>query len=98
MSENDIVDCGIELPRLASVETLAPYTLRVRWAEGSRAGREELVDVRPIIFSYKVYRPLRDEALFLTGSIAEDGDAVAWNGEDLLMSADIIQSRAESTA
>ena len=95
MSKGEIVDGGIELPRLAAVEPRAPYTLRVKWAEGSRAGREDLVDIRPIIFGYKVYRPLRDEALFLTGAIAEDGDAVAWNGEDLLMSADIIQSRSE---
>ena len=77
MSENEVVDGGIELPRSAAVEPLAPYTLRVKWAEGPRAAREDLVDIRLIIFSYKVCRPLRDEALCLTGAIAEDGDAVA---------------------
>jgi Protein of unknown function (DUF2442) len=95
MSENEIIDSGIELPRMAVVEPLPPFTLRIEWAEGRRAGGEDFVDVRPIIYSYKVFRPLRDEALFLTGRRAEDGDTVAWDGEDLIMSADIIHSLAE---
>ena len=70
MSENKIIDSGIELPHLASVETLAPYTLRVKWAAGSRAGREDLIDIHPIIFGYKVYRPLRDEALFQSADVS----------------------------
>jgi hypothetical protein len=98
MSENDIVDSGIELPRMATVQPLSDYVLRVKWAEGPRAGRDDLVDVSPAIFSYKVYRPLRDENLFLTAAIAEDGDAVAWGGaEDLVMSADTIQSLAQES-
>jgi hypothetical protein len=97
MSENDIVDSGIELPRMATVQPLADYVLRVKWAEGPRAGREDLVDVSPAIFSYKVYRPLRDENLFLTGAAAEDGDAVAWGNGDLVMSADAIQSLAQES-
>ncbi len=98
MSENDVVDSGIELPRMASVQPLPDYVLRVKWAEGPRAGRDDLVDVSPAVFSYKVYRPLRDERLFLTAAIAEDGDAVAWGGaEDLAMSADTIQSLAQES-
>jgi Protein of unknown function (DUF2442) len=97
MSENDIVDSGIELPRMATAQPLSDYVLRVKWAEGPRTGREDLVDVSPAIFSYKVYRPLRDESLFLTGTLAEDGDAVAWGNEDLVMSADSIQSLAQES-
>jgi hypothetical protein len=95
MSKNEIIDSGIELPRMAAVEPLPPFTLRVVWAEGRRAGREDFVDVRPIIYSYKIYKPLRDEGLFAIGHLVDDGDAVAWNGEDLEMSADMIQSLAE---
>ncbi|MES2195500.1 MAG: hypothetical protein V4517_13860 [Pseudomonadota bacterium] len=95
MSENEIIDSGIELPRMAAVEPLTPFALRVTWAEGRRAGREDLVDLRPVIYSYRIYRPLRDEALFATGHIADEGDAVAWDGNDLEMSADMIQSLAE---
>ena len=98
MNENDVVDSGIELPRMASVQPFPDYVLRVKWAEGPRAGRDDLVDVSPAVFSYKVYRPLRDERLFLTAAIAEGGDAVAWGGaEDLVMSADTIQSLAQES-
>jgi hypothetical protein len=97
MSGNDVVDSGIPLPRMATVRPLPDYVLRVKWAEGPRVGREDLVDVSPAIFSYKVYRPLRDENLFLTGKIAEDGDAVAWHDQDLMMSADTIQSLAQES-
>ena len=98
MSENDIVDSGIPLPRMATVQPLHDFVLRVKWAEGPRAGREDFVDVSPAIFSYKVYRPLRDENLFLTGTIAEDGDAVAWGDDaDLIMSADTVQSLAQES-
>jgi hypothetical protein len=98
MNGNDIVDSGIELPRMASVQPLHDFVLRVKWGEGPRAGREDFVDVSPAIFSYKVYRPLRDENLFLTGIIAEDGDAIAWGSDaDLTMSADTIQSLAQES-
>ncbi|MGJ5021791.1 DUF2442 domain-containing protein [Bradyrhizobium oligotrophicum] len=97
MSENDIVDSGIPMPRMASARPLPNYLLRVEWAEGPRVGRNDLVDVAPAVFSYKVYRPLRDENLFLTGRIAEDGEIVSWGTEDLEMSADTIQSLAQES-
>jgi hypothetical protein len=97
MSVNDIVDSGISLPRMATVQPLSDYALRVKWAEGPRAGRVDMVDVSPAIFGYKSYRPLRDERLFLTGIIAEDGDAVSWGTDDLMMSADTIQSLAQES-
>jgi len=95
MSGNEIIDSGIEMARMASAELLAPFTLRVGWSEGRRAGREDVIDLRPIILSYKVYRPLRDEKFFLTGSLAEDGYTIVWNGDDLEISADAIMSLAD---
>lgn len=98
MSANDAVDSGIPFPRLATIQPLHDFVLRVKWAEGARAGREDFVDVSPAIFSYKIYRPLRDEHLFLTGTLVEDGDAVAWgDNADLMMSADTIQSLAQES-
>jgi hypothetical protein len=97
MSENEVIDSGIALPRIAAVKPVPHYALLVKWAEGPRAGRKDLVDVSPAIFSYKAYRPLRNEEFFLTGVLTEDGDAVAWDGEDLLMSADTIQSLAQES-
>jgi hypothetical protein len=55
------------------------------------------VDVSPAIFGYKTYRPLRNELLFSAGVIAEDGDAVSWGDDDLMMSADTIQSLAQES-
>jgi hypothetical protein len=98
MSANDIVDSGIPLPRIATVQPVSDFKLLVRWAEGPRAGRQDLVDVRPAVFGYKIYRPLRAESLFATGVIGEDGDAVSWgNNDDLMMSADTIQSLAQES-
>jgi hypothetical protein len=97
MNANDIVDSGIPVPRMASVRPRSDFSLEIRWAEGLRKGRLDLVDVSPAIFSYKVYKPLRNERFFLTGVIAEDGDAIAWGGEDLMMSADTIQSLAQES-
>jgi hypothetical protein len=97
MNESDIVDSGIPLPRIAAVRPFSDFVLQVKWAEGARAGREDFVDVSPAIFGYKVYRPLRDESLFLVAVLAEDGDAVSWGSEDLMMSADTIQSLAQES-
>jgi hypothetical protein len=96
MSENEIIDSGVPLPRLASAQPTAPYTWIVKWATGPRAGKESYVDVKPIIFSYKIYKPLRDQKMFLKGHLAEDGDGVAWDdNDDLVMSADMLHALAE---
>ena len=73
-------------------------TLIVTWADGGRAGRVDQVDVSPIINSYKIFRPLRkDEALFKTAHVIEDGDAIAWDGDDLELSAEAIETLADQT-
>lgn len=95
MSQTEIGASGIKPPRMAAVDALPAMTLRVKWAEGRRAGRKDLVDVRPILYGDKIYKPLRDEARFATGRLADDGGAVAWDGDGLEMSADMIQSAAE---
>jgi hypothetical protein len=97
MSANDIVDSGIELPKMASVQPLDDFVLKVKWAEGPRKGREDLVDVSSAVFGYKIYRPLRDQDRFARAEIAEDGDAVSWGDDDLTMSADTIQSLAQES-
>jgi hypothetical protein len=95
MSASDIIDSGTILPSMAMAQPLLGFALRVVWNKGDRTGREDVVDLRPVINSYKVYRPLRDEALFLTGKRADDGEAIAWPGDDLEISADMVHSLAE---
>lgn len=96
MSETEILDTGVPMARIAAARAVGPSHLEITWADGSRAGRTETVDVAPLVGSYKVYRPLRDNpALFATARLIEDGDAVAWDGPDLEMSADLIETIAE---
>jgi len=98
MSANDIVDTGIPLPRIGHVQAAAPLTLVVSWTEGSRAGRVDRIDLAPIINSFKIFRPLRkNEALFDTACLGDDGDTVVWDGPDLEMSAETIELLAEQT-
>lgn len=98
MSANDIVDTGIPLPLMADVRTASPLTLIVTWMEGSRAGQVDRIDLTPIINTYKIFRPLRkNDALFKTAHLIDDGNAVAWDMTDLELSAEAIESLAEQT-
>ena len=98
MNANEIIDSGVTLPRLASALPLQHSILKVVWAEGRRAGREDLIDVGPALHSYKIYKPLRNkEALFATARVVDYGDAVAWDGDDLEMSAEMLLALAEET-
>jgi hypothetical protein len=89
---------GIPLPSIAEIKVLPKLTLQVRWSEGSREGRIDDVDLSPAINSYKIYRPLRNNpSLFGTAKLIEDGDVVAWDGDDLEMTAEMIEELAEQT-
>ena len=96
MNATDMLDTGVSMPRIGSLCVVGPSRLEVTWADGNRAGRSETVDIAPLIGSYKVYRPLRDDAaLFATARLVEDGNVVAWDGPDLEMTADLIETVAE---
>jgi hypothetical protein len=98
MSANDVVDTGVPLPRIAHVQPEAPSTLVVTWAEGRRAGQVERIDVAPIINTYKIFRPLRRASvLFESAHVTDDGNAIAWYGDDLELSAEAIEGLAEQT-
>src|SRR3954452_24088076 len=96
MSPTEMIDAGLAMARIAEVHVIGPSHLAITWAEGARAGGTDSLDLRPLIGSHKVYRPLRDDAeLFATARLVEDGNAVAWDGVDLEMSADLIETLAE---
>ena len=99
MSANDIgYNSGIPLPRIGRlVSTARPLGIVVEWANGFRTGIET-IDLSPIIYSYRIFRPLRNnQALFQTARLINDGDAVAWDGPDLELSAEAIEALAEQT-
>ena len=73
MTESDIIDSGIPVARLSNVTRHGFGCVEVEWAEGDRAGKTEIVDLRPAIYAYKVYRPLRsDPLLFGTVHLIEE--------------------------
>ena len=100
MSETDeFIQVGNLLPTLAHVESAnGPFRLLVRWATGRRLG-EEVIDVAPQIFAFKIYKPLRDNpALFVKASVSEGGTAIVWpENADLEISADALEEMAEDT-
>jgi hypothetical protein len=96
MNATEIIDTGLPMARIASICVVGPSRLEITWAEGNRAGRSESVDLAPVIGSYRIYKPLRDNpALFATAKVIEDGDAIGWDAADLDMSADLIETVAE---
>lgn len=98
MSATDIVDTGIAMPRMATIEALPGLRLAVTWSQGSRAGKTDQIDLAPVIQTYKFYRPLRkNEELFRTATLARSGSAVEWADGDLDMSAETLESLAEQT-
>jgi hypothetical protein len=95
MSANDMVDSGIPMARIAAIRITGPASLEIAWADGTRAGRTDDVDLTPVIGSYKVYRPLRNNPeLFASAHAIDDGYAVAWSGFDVDMSAETIEALA----
>ena len=98
MTAIDFFDTGRPIPRLASIRATGPYSLEVHWIEGERAGSTDLVDLAPVIGSYKVYKSLReDPERFATAHLVEDGYAVAWNGVEVEMTSELIAECAEET-
>lgn len=97
IEDNDVEDTGIPLPRIADAVCYGDKSLAVTWAEGARAGQVDVIDLEPIIKTYKIFRPLRkDRALFDTVHLIDDGDAIAWgDGRDLELSAETLEELAE---
>lgn len=80
----DIVQVGETMPVIAEALAVGESSVSVTWAEGPRVGRREIVDLAPLIFGAKFYRPLRDAPdLFRTVRPIRGGTALGWgNGED----------------
>lgn len=98
MSANDIEATGLAMPRLDSVRAGTPHKVVVRWSAGSHANISEEIDLAPIINTYRIFRPLRNnDALFRTVRVIDDGNAIGWDGDDLELSADALEALAEQT-
>lgn len=96
MSATDVVEAGLPLPRLREALPLEPYRLRVVWSEGPRAGREEEVDLLPVIQSYRYFRPLRGAPQsFARLRLEDDGATLVWEDDELELAASTVERLAE---
>jgi hypothetical protein len=77
-----------------------PTSVSVTWASGSRAGRTELIDLAPIIYTFKIFRLLRENpTLFASVRLGEWGASILWGDDnpDLEVGADALEELAEET-
>jgi hypothetical protein len=94
---------GQASPSIGSVSGHAGgATILVTWKGGKRAGVTEVVDLTPVIQTYKFYRPLRDNPqLFATVKVDEEFDGgfrIVWDHEsELDMSAETVENLANGT-
>jgi len=86
------------MPRLGGVRAIDGSNVLVNWVEGARAGPTEAVNLSPLIDNFKLYEPLRrNDALFSTVHLIEDGNAIAWgDDESINMAATSIERMAAS--
>ena len=82
MKTTEKIKVGGSLPRIASVKALSKWRVEIVWTNrGSKS--PIVVDLAPMVFTYKVYKPLRDDrSLFETVHVAHDGGALAWGRDD----------------
>jgi hypothetical protein len=84
------------MPKLASVKAVGRACVEVKWKSGSRARKTEVIDLSPLVKSFKFYKPLRDSpAAFRTVRLIDSGEAVAWNNGEIDMAATSIERLAE---
>ena len=96
-AKTEIIDTGLSMARIGKVRAMDGLQVEIVWAEGNRADRTEVIDLSPVVATYKVFRPLRnDPELFSSVRLIEDGDAIAWDGPDLEMSAEHIETLADT--
>lgn len=95
MSESDTVVVRRELPRVAAIRALDGTRVAVTWTSGA----EQPVDLAPMIATYKLYAPLRENPLlFETVHVGERGSSIAWGeGDTIDMSAVALKRLAELT-
>src|SRR5581483_8939648 len=91
------LELTIQMPKVAAVEVIDHLVIRVQWSEGTRQNRSDVVDLSPMINTFRLYRPLRDnEALFRTIHLIEGGRILAWGDDDSIdMLVDNVQELAE---
>jgi hypothetical protein len=67
-----------EIHRVTGFEKIAPFTLRVRFEDGT----SQVIDFRPVLAG-EIYRPLTDPRVFDAVRLDEEAHTLVWpNGAD----------------
>src|SRR5271165_214567 len=92
------VGANRESPAIESLRVVegGRRTIAVVWRAGKRRGREDVVDLSPLVDSLKFYAPIRKNSeIFETVHVIDDGYAIAWGNGTIDMSAASIERLAE---
>jgi len=91
-----MIRIGDPMPVISNVTPHGDTSLAVTWAAGNREGQIDLVDLAPVIFTFKLYQPLRENArAFHDVRVSDDGAALEWAAGDIDMPATTIERLAE---
>src|SRR5271166_942294 len=97
MSETERISVGESMPTIQGVAAHGPSSIMVTWSGGKHKGERSIVDLAPMIYSRKVFAPLRgNKELFDTVHVVEEGTALAWGDEDQIdVAATAVENLAE---
>ena len=92
MAQNDVVRVGQPMPKISAVTPGGNFTVSITWA----GGETQEIDLRPFIFGYRAFRPLRtSEPLWRGVAVEEHGSGITWSPE-MDMAAYTLQHLAEA--
>ena len=98
MKIDEIEDTGIPMARVASVRPLHDNRVVIKWSRGKHAGKTDEINLTPLIATYRIFRPLKNNAaLFATVKVIDDGGAIGWDGDDLELAADTLEDLVDQT-
>lgn len=96
MSEADTIRIGDPMPVIGRVTAHGDTSIAVTWTGGEREGQIDLIDLAPVLFTFKLYQPLRDNPrAFNDVHVSDDGSALEWGGGEIDMPATTIERLAE---
>lgn len=79
-----------KLPRIASIEVIAPYAVKVTW----KSGGTDIVDMTGVVYDFAPFEPLRDPETFAGLVKLKWGQGIEWPEQGLDFSADSLHAVA----
>jgi hypothetical protein len=74
------ISIGPPMPQISALVPRNDLKLEVTWEAGLRKGKTDIVDLTPLIKSFKFYRRLLEARAFAAAKLEDDGQTVVWDG------------------